>query len=160
MYKIMFWLIWKNPLSQKQTPLGRKIKTSTPIQLPPSSPKKYDFAYGEHFDFILPDLVSKPIEPHLYESIPASMYGNVEYNPEFLILNNLTMALLKIIHLNMNHVANIYLQFSSTSAIPSIVSQLQKKNKKIKSLEIVLNSYRQPQEEKDLLTEEYEENNE
>ena len=42
-------------------------------------------------------------------------------------------------------------EVSSTSAIPSVIAQLQKKNKKIKKLKAVLKSYEQAQQEKDLL---------
>ena len=60
----------------------KKKQKNTPSPLPPSSPQKFDFVYGEHSDFILLDFGSEPVNPYLHENPPVPKYGHVEYNPK------------------------------------------------------------------------------
>ena len=71
----------ESPKSELDLPEKKKQK-NTPSPLPPSSPQKFDFAYNEPSDFILPDFGSEPVDPYLHEKHRVSKYGHVEYNPE------------------------------------------------------------------------------
>ena len=77
-----------------------------------------------------------------------------------LTLNSLTMDFLTINSPKQEPCGEHIPEVSSTSAIPSVISQLQKKNKKIKKLKEIIKSYEQAQKEKYLLIAEFEKYNE
>ena len=69
------------PESEPDLPKKKK-KKNTPSSLPPSSPQKFDFVYGEHSNFILPNFGFEPVGPYLHENPPVSKYVHMEYNLE------------------------------------------------------------------------------
>ena len=71
----------ESPESEPDLP-EMKNKKNTPSPLPPPSPQKFNFVYGEHSDFILPYFGYEPVNPYLHESPLVPKYGHVEYNRE------------------------------------------------------------------------------
>ena len=96
----------------------------------------------------------------MHENPPASKYGHVEYNPELFNPQQFDYGFPEdnspAHELCGEHIPVV----SSTSVIPSVISQRQKKNNKIKKLKVALDSYKKSQEEKYLLVEKSKESNE
>ena len=95
---------------------------------------------------------------HEYLAIPKR--GHVEYDPELFNPQQFYYGSFDDHSLIQEPCDENIPKVSSTSAIPSVIAQLRKKNKKIRKLKVVLRSYVQTQQEQDLLLVETETYNE
>ena len=84
----------------------------------------------------------------MHENRPVSKYGHVVYNTELFNAQQFDYGSLDDNSPTQEPCGEHIPEFSATSVIPSVISQLQKKNKKIKKLKVVLKSYKQAQQEK------------
>ena len=149
----------ESPESEPNLPEKKKQK-NTPIPLPPSSPQKFDFVYGEHSDFILPDFGSEPVDPCLHENPLVPKYFHVKYDPELFNPQQFDYGSSDDHSPTQEPHDEHIPEVLTTSSIPSVISQLRKKNKNIRKLKAVLRSYEQTQQEQDLLLVETETYNE
>ena len=111
----------ESPKLEPDLPKKKKQK-NTPNPLPPSSPQIFDFVYGEHSDFILPDFGSKPVDPYLHENPLVPKYGHVEYNPELFNPQQFDYGSFGDNSPKQEPCGEHIPEVSSTSAIPSIIS--------------------------------------
>ena len=114
------------------------LEKNTPSPLRPPPPREFDFAYNENS---LPIFCYEPID----ENPLASKYGHVEYDPELFNPQQFDYGSPDDNSPTQEPCDEHISEVSSALAIPSIISQLQKKNKNIKKLKIVLKSYEQAQ---------------
>ena len=95
---------------------------------------------------------------HEYLAIPKR--GHVEYDPELFNPQQFDYGSSDDHSPTQEPCDEHILEVSATSAIPSVIAQPRKKDKKIRNIKVVLRSYEQTQQEQDLLLAETETYNE
>ena len=103
-----------------------------------------------------PDFGSEP----MHEDLPVPKCGHVEYDPELFNLEQFDYGSLDDHSPTQEPYDEHIPEVLTTSAIPSVIAQLRKKNTKIRKLKEVLRSYEQTQQEQYLLLVETETYNE
>ena len=81
----------------------------------------------------------------MHENPLVSKYGRVEYNPELFNPQQFDYGSPDDNSSTQEPCGEHIPEVSATSAIPSLIAQLQKKNKKINKLKAVIKSYEQSQ---------------
>ena len=126
---LFFFYLKESPNSELGLP-----EKNTPSPFSPSSPKEFYFVHVDPPDFIFPDFLSKP----MHEDLPFLKCAHVEYDHELFYPQQFDYGSSDDHSPTQEPCDEHIPEVLATSAIPSIIAQLRKTNKKIRNIKEVL----------------------